>query len=73
MIADSVVPVDAETISDLLLESAINSLARFAKAQVDQDRVRDAYSLCLEMKKLRRPQVIANLDAERLHCARGHA
>ena len=57
--------------TDQLVETAHRALVELAAR--DPVRAQSACALALKVKQLRRPEVIARLDAERLTSARSHA
>lgn len=59
------------TAADHALATAHEWLMRFAELTDDEDRQLRAYGLGIELNKLRRPELVAQLDAERLQRARG--
>lgn len=56
--------------ADHALATAHEALMRFASLTGDEDRKLRAFGLGIELNKLRRPELVDQLDAERLQRAR---
>lgn len=55
-----------QTIRDQLLEDALTAAKRFATSLGNSDHAGEAWRITYRLKALRRPEVVARLDAEML-------